>query len=164
MPSTKPVSYHLLVDEGKRAARRREAVLEVRAGAPKARVALRHGVSRETLYTWLARADADTGEVPLKDSGVPCRLSAEHKERLGELLDKGPRACGLDADAWTLKRVRDVIEREFSVKYAWGHVGIILHSIGFSPQKPERVARERKPEKIEEWKRTVLPALEKKSG
>jgi transposase len=163
MNTAKVTKYHLLVDEEKSAACRKAAVLEVRSGAVRALVAARYGISRQTLHTWLSRAD-EKGNVTLKPPGLGCRLSPAHKERLAVLIDAGPRACGFTFDAWTLPRVRDLIEREFAITYAWGHVGQILRSIGYSPQKPEKRARERDEEKIEEWKRTVLPRLEKKGG
>ena len=164
MSDAKPTPYHVLRDPEKQGSHRRQAVLEVRGGASKASVAERYGISRQTLYTWLSRADGESGEVALFAKGPDCRLSPEQKERLAKMLRKWPREHGIDADAWTLPRVRDFIEREFSVSYAWGHVALILADIGFSRQKPERQARQRDPEKVEEWNRTVLPGVEKKSG
>lgn len=159
-----PVSYHLLRDPDRRSAQRRAAVLEVRGGAAKAAVAARYGISRQTLHTWLSRAEEQSGEVALKAKGPHCRLSPEHKARLACLLRKWPRDHGIDADTWTLARVRDLILREFGVSYAWAHVSLILRSIGFSHQRPERQARQRDPEKVEEWNRAVLPRVEKKGG
>ena len=164
METKRPTNYHILKDEAKRAARRRDAVLAVRSGQSKAAVAAREGVSRETLYTWLERADPATGEVPMRPPGPASRLDAAARERLAGFVDRGPHARGLDFDAWTLPRLALLIEREFAARFSQQRVSTLMREMGYSPQRPERSARERKPEKIEEWKRTVLPALEKKSG
>jgi transposase len=95
----------MLTDEKKRSEYRRAAVLAVRGGESKTAVAARLHVSRETIYTWLERADPQTGEGDLHDPGPRSRMDASMRERLAALIDKGPRACGFDFDAWTLPRL-----------------------------------------------------------
>lgn len=162
--SLKPYRYHMLVDPAKEAAARLAAVLEVDAGATKASVGRRYGVSRQTIDYWCGIADAATREVVFPPDGTPPKLSLDKLRTIAPLLDKGPRACGFDADSWTLSRVRDLIARELKVGYHANYVSKILHRMGYSPQKPERRASERDEQAIETWKREVLPALEKKSG
>ena len=41
------------------------------------------------------------------------RLGAEQKEGLKEILLKGARAAGYPTELWTLKRITEVIEKEF---------------------------------------------------
>jgi len=50
-----------------------------------------------------------------------------------------------------LKRVAQVIAQEFWVTYHPGYVWYILKGMGWSPQKPERRARERDDEAIAAW-------------
>jgi putative transposase len=164
MTSPKPFPYHMLRDPEKASAHRRAAVLEVRTGTPKSTVAKRYGISRETLYTWLERADPQTGDVPLRAPGPECQLSPGQLARLAQLLRRWPRELGIEADRWTLRLMRDLIEREFAVSYHPHHVARILEAIGFSHQRPERQARQQDPEKIREWEQTVLPRVEKKGG
>lgn len=163
MDAIRTVPYHMLTNEKKRSEYRRDAVLAVRAGRAKARVAALLRVSRETIYTWIERADPETGEVELFEPGPESKMDAAMRGRFAELIDKGPRACGLDADAWTLPRLALLIGREFAVLFSEQRVSMLMREMGYSPQKPERTAKERKLAKIEEWKRTVLPAVGKKS-
>ena len=62
---------------------------------------------------------------------------------------------------WTCARVAQVIDREFGVTYHADHVGRLLHSLGFTPQKPRRRARERDEEAIERWRRVDWPRIKK---
>jgi hypothetical protein len=49
--------------------------------------------------------------------GRPPRLTADQKQRLAEILRRGARAAGFPTDLWTLRRVAQVIQREFEVQY-----------------------------------------------
>lgn len=163
MDIKRTVPYHLLTDESKRADYRRGAVLAIRAGESKTAVARRLRVSRETIYTWLERADPQSAQVSLHDPGPESKMDSAMRERLAALIDQGPRACGFDFDAWTLPRLALLIERKFAVRFSEQRVSTLMREMGYSPQKPERSAKERKPDKIAEWKRTVLPAVGGKS-
>jgi len=44
-----------------------------------------------------------------------------------------------------------VIRREFGVRYHVDHIGRLLHSLGWTAQKPERRARERDEGAIQRW-------------
>ena len=90
------------------------------------------------------------------------RLSTEQKERLRTTLLAGPGAAGFATDLWTLARVTQVIERTFGVKYHPGHVWYILRDMGWSPQKPERRARERDEEAIKQWREEGWAQVKKK--
>lgn len=90
------------------------------------------------------------------------KLSREQLEELKAILKKGAKAAGFPTDLWTLKRVAQVIWERFGVKYHPGHVWRILRELGFTPQKPERRARERDEEAVRAWREEVWPILEKK--
>ena len=64
-------------------------------------------------------------------------------------------------DLWTCARVQQVIEEKFGVTYHVDHVGRLLHSLGFSPQRPQRRARERNEAAIEHWRRYDWPRIKK---
>ena len=80
------------------------------------------------------------------------RLGAEPKEGLKEILLKGARAAGYPTELWTLKRITEVIEKEFQVKYHPGHVWKVMREMGWTAQKPERRARERDEVAIQVWR------------
>jgi transposase len=54
-----------------------------------------------------------------------------------------------------------MVEREFGVRYHPDHIGRLMHSLGWTPQKPERRALERNEEEIERWKREEWPRIKK---
>lgn len=112
------------------------------------------GVSPGTVSRWNQKL-REQGLEALKAKphpGRPPKLTAAQKERLAEILRQGARAAGFPTELWTLKRVAQVIEREFGVRYHPGRVWYILREMGWSPQKPERRARERDEEAIQAWR------------
>ncbi|HIQ09254.1 MAG TPA: IS630 family transposase [Anaerolineaceae bacterium] len=111
------------------------------------------GASPSAVWEWKRRLEGE-GEEALQARPRPKRkrrLSEEQQQRLSELLLQGPRAAGFPTELWTLKRVAQVIEREFGIRYHPAHVWRILRAMGFSYQKPERRARERDEEAIRRW-------------
>jgi transposase len=96
--------------------------------------------------------------------GRKAKLNAEQKKELEQLLLDGPLAADYPTDLWTLRRVAEVIERRFEVRYHPGHVWKILRDMGWSSQKPERRARERDEEAITRWREKDWPRIEKKPG
>jgi len=62
---------------------------------------------------------------------------------------------------WTTARIAEVIQREFGVHYHRDHVGRLMHSLQWSPQKPERRALERDEKAIERWKQKDWPRIKK---
>ncbi len=94
-------------------------------------------------------------------AGRQPRLTAEQKETLEAILRQGPVANGFATDLWTLKRVAQVIERHFGVRYHVSQVWKILRGLGWSAQKPERRARERDEEAIRIWREERWPQVKK---
>src|ERR1700685_2039653 len=72
-------------------------------------------------------------------SGRPSELTEEQRRQLGDILDSGPVAYGLDTGIWTSPMIAWVVEEEFGVVYHPGHVRKLLHDLGFSVQRPRRV-------------------------
>jgi transposase len=124
-------------------------------------------VDDQTVRRW-RRIFADKGREGLrsrKHAGRPSRLTPQHKERLVQLLLKTPMECGFsDKYLWTQQLIADLIAREFGgIRYHHDHVGVMLHELGFTHQKPARRARERDESKVEAWRRDVWPDLLKKA-
>lgn len=94
--------------------------------------------------------------------GRPAALSVEQKEALVAILRQGPLAAGFATDLWTLERVTQVIQAHFAVKYHPGHVWHLLRDLGWSPQKPDRRARERDEDAITAWRDETWPRIKKK--
>lgn len=89
------------------------------------------------------------------------RIGADQKARLAEILLKGARAAGYPTELWTLRRIAEVIEKEFGVSYHPGHVWKVMKEMGWSAQKPERRARERDENAIQVWRTTEWERIKK---
>jgi transposase len=135
-------------------------------GWSQVRIAEALGVTQSAVSRWLKRAEQGGGPTALyarPPKGAIPRLSTQQLEELPALLKQGAQAYGFRGEVWTRERVGQVIERMFGVRYHDRHVGRILHKIGWSVQKPARVAVQRDEGKVQEWKDVQWPAL-KKSG
>ena len=143
--------------------RRRRALALVQQGLSLNDVARRLGCAPSSVMRWM-KAHEREGEAGLKvrsASGRPRRLTARQESRLLRALLRGPTAHGYDTDLWTTLRIAEVIEKMFGVRYHRDHVGRLLGRCGWSPQKPERRARERDEAAIAEWKRTRWPRVKR---
>jgi transposase len=101
---------------------------------------------------------------PKRHSGPRSKLSRSQKQRLRQILLDGPIAAGFPTDLWTCRRVAEVVRREFDVSYNADHLGRVLHLLGFSPQKPQRRARERDERAIHRWRKHDWPRIKKRDG
>jgi len=145
-------------------ARRLHALSLLQQGLAPVEVARRVGVDRRSVRRW--KATARTGgrdavrarPVP----GRPPKLDAGERHRLEQVLLRGAHVAGFATDLWTCPRVATVIRREFGVRYHVDHLGRLLRRLGWSPQKPERRARERDEAGIRRWLRVELPRIKKK--
>ena len=96
---------------------------------------------RSKVSEWLQRYQTDgvNGLLEGYRSGRPSQLTEKQQQQLGDILDSGPVAYGLDTGIWTSPMIAWVIEEEFGVRYHPGHVRKLLHAVGFSVQRPRRV-------------------------
>lgn len=133
---------------------RRRAVSQLSKGASPVELARAYGVSRQSIYAWRdASRDPERG-LGAQPQGRQCYLTAEQLARLRAMLVEGALSHGFATDLWTLERVRQLVERTFAVAYAERSLWYVLrHFLDFTPQKPERRAREADPAKIAAWKR-----------
>jgi transposase len=145
--------------------RRRRAIDLLEAGGSVSSVAHAVGSSVSSVLRWqrLHEAQGAQGLRPRPAPGRPPKLSERDRARLERLLRRGPPAAGYPTELWTLRRVAEVIEREFGVRYHPCHVWRILDGLGWSCQKPERRARERNEQEIEQWRRVRWRHIKKRS-
>lgn len=143
--------------------RRLRAIDLLREGHSPVEVARIVGVDRRSVRRWKAafQKSGMEGVQAKRASGRPPRLSRAATQELVELLMEGPIACGFPTDLWTCPRVAQLIEERFGVQYHPDHVCRLLHSLGWSPQKPQRRAQERDEAAIRRWVQKDWPEVKK---
>jgi len=142
---------------------RRVAVELLQDGSTQVDVAERLGVSLSSVKRW-KQAFANGGVAalaPKKPKPPSRRLSEDQCHLLCDIIVAGPLASGFATDLWTCPRIAEVVRREFGVSYHPDHLGRILHLLGFSPQKPQRRARERDEVAIARWREQDWPRIKK---
>ncbi len=144
-------------------ARRLRALEYWNQGLQPVEIARKIGVDRRSVRRWKASFLKDGPEAirskPLP--GRPPRLGRQDKKKLEALLLRGAQAAGYPTDLWTCPRVAQVIRRTFGVRYHVDHIGRLLHSLGWSPQKPQRRAVERDEAAIQNWVKADWPKVKK---
>jgi transposase len=145
-------------------ARRRLAVQRVGEGWTQKAVAAFLGVSERAVGLWVAahrRAGAGGLRAKPHPGRTPYLTPAQERRVLGWLAKK-PTAFGYRTDLWTAARVADLIRTRLGVRFHPGYLREWLAKRGYSPQKPARRARERKPEAIDRWVNEDWPRIQKK--
>lgn len=144
--------------------RRRQAVVLLKKGWKLSAVAKKIGCSVSSVFLWRQAFEkkGDPGLLSKPVPGRPPKLSARQKRALTRILLKGALSYGHTTDLWTQKRVAEVIEQKFGVRYHPRHMWRVLIGLGWSCQKPEKRALERDEEAIAHWKRYRWPHIKKR--
>ena len=145
-------------------ARRLAAARLFSQGRSQAEVARQLGVSRVSALRWF-RAWQPQGRRGLRAAGRAGRkprMDTSARKRLEAALLKGPTSWGFPTHLWTLERVAHVIWNVCGVRYHPGHVWRVLRSLGWSRQRPSRLAKERDERAIRRWVRREWPRIKKK--
>ena len=151
-------------DGAYRVAKRLRAVVLNSEGHTSSELAKILQAPRSKVSEWLHRYQSQGVEGLLEGyrSGRPAELTQEQRQQLGDILDSGPAAYGLDSGIWTSPMIAWVIEEEFGVQYHPGHVRRLLHTLGFSVQRPRRVLARADAAAQDRWHRRIYPTLKKK--
>ncbi len=144
-----------------REAIRRQGYRLLKRGVPKSRIASTLGVARMTVFRWEQKMEKE-GPTSWKDKpnpGRPPKLTPRQKKKLRKILVDGAQTRGYATDLWTLKRLAEVIEEEFGVKYRESGVWYVLQDLGFSAQVPLQRAMERDEKYMRHWVKVEWPKL-----
>jgi transposase len=140
--------------------RRKRAVQAVTDGQPRATVATVLGVHPKTVARWVRLSRRPGGLDARPQPGPTPGLTDADLRRLEELLTKGAKAHGWHNQLWTAARVARLIERHFGVAYHPEHVRKILkRRLGWTSQKPRRMARERDDKEVARWVGDEFPRI-----
>lgn len=145
-------------------ARRLKAAAYFKEGKAQIWIARHFNVSRPTAHDWYWRwqKKGTEGLKATKPSGVQPKLLKSKLVKVEKILLQGPSKAGYSTPLWTLPRIAEVIKKETKISYHPGHVSKLLHVLGWSSQKPVRIARERDEKAIANWKKDIWPAIQKR--
>ena len=77
-------------------------------------------------------------------TGPKLKFLKEHSEKLFEIISKSPLSWGYSSDLWTISMARDILYGETNKYFGVTRILKEFHNFGFSFQKPEVRAYEKK--------------------
>ena len=123
-----------------------KGVQRVIDGARQADVARELGVTRGAISQWYSRYLEHGWEDLYRKipSGRPIIFLPEHSKKLFEIISKRPTDWSYDTELWTVGIARDVLYEQTKWYFSKTRVLSELHALGFSFQKPQVKALEKK--------------------
>src|SRR5947208_4036412 len=123
------------------------------------------GISARSVWRWLAsfRDRGPEGLTARPVPGRPPKLTVTQEKIVLRWLRGSPAEHGFATELWTARRLAQLIEEEFAIRFNPRSLSAWLKDRGFTPQKPERVPRERDPEAIAAWLASDWPRIKKKA-
>lgn len=144
--------------------RRLLAVQRVLEGCAVEVVAEFLGVDPRSVRRWVAtyREAGGRGLLSRPVSGRPSKLIPTQEKIVRRWLADSPREHGFETELWTASRLGQLIQEEFGIRLNPRYLSAWLRDRGFTPQKPQRVPRERDPKAIAAWLESDWPRIKKK--
>lgn len=122
------------------------------------------GISRSSIYDWL-RGYRQDGEAALDTQsapGAPPVITADIARWLRTtVLHSTPEDHGYDTNLWTCAILADLLKKHFGIWVSKATVGLHLHKLGLSPQKPRYRARGQDPEQVAAFLDDKFPGIQK---
>lgn len=145
--------------------RRRRALTLLKQGLMPHEVARRLGVDRRSVRRWhrAYRQRGPEGVRAQPASGRPPKLTGRQRRTLVRWVLKGAEAWGYPTALWTCQRIAHLIRTRWQIVYHPDHVGRLLRACGLTPQRPQRLAKERNDQRIREWLEQTWPRVKKNS-
>ena len=95
----------------------------------------------------------------MRKPGPPPKFNDGHISALEGELRRAAQAHGYENALWTIQRVKRLIKDKLALRCSESEAWRLLRRMKWSPQKPIRKARERKADKIKEWKEQRWPQI-----
>jgi transposase len=150
-------------EKAPRVALRLQAIMLSVQGQTSGQIAQGLPLDRTRVHAWIGawNEDGDEGLLEGQRSGRPAAWNDTQQERLGDILDSGPVAHGLNTGVWTSPLIAQILEEECDVRYHPGHVRRLLKQLDFSVQRPKTRLVQADPKKQNRWIRYTHPNLKK---
>ena len=141
---------------------RKRGVASVQNGQSPEVVARALGISRATMYGWLARY-RDGGWAALqarKRGGRQPKLNAKAIRWIYQTVtEKNPLQLKFTFALWTANMIGQVIDRKLGVKLSKASVCRLLVQLGLTPQRPVWRAYQQSPEAVQKWLQEEYPRI-----
>jgi transposase len=136
------------------------------SGYSQADVAKKFGVTTAAVCKWYQRwkKDGQPGLLSKGATGAKPKLTPENRKALKKIILLGAVKAGYQTDFWTLRRIQGVTKKKIGVTLSAASVWRAVLALGFSCQKPERLAKERNKKAIVDWKLKEFPKQKKMGG
>lgn len=141
-----------------RAARRGFALLALDDGARPSKVAVTFGVTRQTIYNWIARFEDSDGAPDLEDrprAHLPPKVTEPVQRFLRWSLTQPPDALGYPSGTWTVPLLREHVATQMEVDVSDSTMRRELHRLGYRWKRPRYVLQ---PDPDREKKARDLPS------
>jgi transposase len=121
-------------------------------------------VAPRTVWRWLAsfREEGFEGLSARPVSGRPPKLTTTQEKVVRRWLTENPTTHGFATELWTGPRLAQLIRQEFGVRLNPRYLCTWMRARGFTPQKPQRVAREGDPEEVAARLAVQWPRIKKR--
>jgi transposase len=121
-------------------------------------------VTPRTVWRWLAsfREQGSEGLSSRRVPGRPAKLTTTQEKIIRRWLTENPTKHGFATELWTGPRLAQLIRREFDIRLNPQYLCTWMRARGFTPQKPQRVAREGDPEEVAAWLKFQWPRIKKR--
>ncbi len=95
-------------------------------------------------------------------AGRPRKLTPTQEKIVLRWLQDKPTDFGFDTELWTCRRLAQLIGEEWGIRLHPRYLSTWLRQRDFTPQKPQRVPRERRNEVLAQWLARDWPRIKKK--
>ena len=126
------------------------------------KIAEAFGVHRCTVAHWITK-EKRYGKESLrrtKAKGAELKLNKEDKKIIISWLRKSAMEFGFETPLWDCKRIQRMIKQKLNKEIAISNLWENLRRWNLTPQKPEKVAIEKKQWKVYKWLREEWPIIE----
>lgn len=121
-------------------------------------------VAPRSVRRWLRifQQRGEAGLLGTPQTGRPQKLSHTQEKILLRWLREPATEHGFPTELWTGRRLAQLVREEWGIDFNPRYLPQWLRHRGMSPQKPQRVPRERDPQAITAWLASQWPRIKKK--